>query len=479
MDLKFVLILILSLSITNATFVNYEFREHKPLTIAVEQQHQTSLPSTSTNFNDFNPAEVMVDITNDLSYRILYFHSLHNRNNFAFSPTALMSVLVALYEGTASRTSLELRNSAPLPANRDVIRVGYRDIHRRLRTYFFDKENPLFGLSLNRSNVTITKQFADILKFYGFDPSIDMLVSSVTTTTSNPVESTMSSSTSSSIENSNNVNISTISEDINSTTTESVTEEATDSPKEEEESTTPSEEVETIAPNEEVLGRLQQKPKMFMKTAKFMTQPTGMGYYYQSPKPKQTQDQRKKRHLFGGWKGLDASVYFALLDPPEHIHNTVFQPSVTTTAQFHPIPSPIHTEYHFDADQSFITSKANPNGEIIDHVFYLNSHEIIHTMFRVYNSVLYYKYLESMKLSILELELDSIDYNLMILLPDFNTDLSSIISQLRYGPNIRVLRKQLKPRWVQAIIPDFKLNGQIYLTNDLQSVSILNITFSI
>lgn len=136
MELKLLLNFILILSITNATFVNYEFREHKPSAVVAEQQQLPPLlpsPTPSTSFNDFNPAEVMVDITNDLSYRILYFHSLYNRNNFAFSPTALMSVIVALYEGTASRTSLELRNSTPLPANRDVIRVGYRDIHRRLR----------------------------------------------------------------------------------------------------------------------------------------------------------------------------------------------------------------------------------------------------------------------------------------------------------------------------------------------------------
>lgn len=341
------------------------------------------------------------------------------------------------------------------------------------QTYFFDKENPLYGLSLNRSNVTITKQFADILKFYGFDPAMDMVVASetISNTTTPPFTSTESTIPSTTIESNTNVSTTVGTEDGNSTT-EIATQETTNSPKEEEEVTTPSEEVETIAPSEEVLGRLQQKPKLIMKTAKYMTQPTGMGYYYQAPKSKINQEQRKKRHLFGGWKGLDASVYFALLDPPEHLHNTVFHPSITSTAQFHPIPAPIHTEYHFNADHNFMTSKANPNGEIIDHVFYLNSHEIIHTMFRVYNSVLYYKYLESMKLSILELELDSTDYNLMILLPDFNTDLTGVISQLRYGPNLRILRKQLKPRWVQAIIPDFRLNGKIYLTNDLQNVSI-------
>lgn len=79
------------------------------------------------------PAEVMVDLTNDLTHRLLHYHSILNRNNFAFSPTALVSVLVALYEGSAGRSANELRNVLQFPNNRDVIRVGYRDIHRRLR----------------------------------------------------------------------------------------------------------------------------------------------------------------------------------------------------------------------------------------------------------------------------------------------------------------------------------------------------------
>lgn len=79
------------------------------------------------------PAEVMVDLTNDLTHRLLHYHSILNRNNFAFSPTALVSVLVALYEGSSARSATELRNVLQLPGNRDVIRVGYRDIHRRLR----------------------------------------------------------------------------------------------------------------------------------------------------------------------------------------------------------------------------------------------------------------------------------------------------------------------------------------------------------
>lgn len=94
-----------------------------PLSAPVDQ-----LPS-----RELTPAECMVDLTNELAYRILHYHSILNRNNFAFSPTALMSVLVALYEGSTGRSATELKNVLQLPNNRDIVRVGYRDIHRRLR----------------------------------------------------------------------------------------------------------------------------------------------------------------------------------------------------------------------------------------------------------------------------------------------------------------------------------------------------------
>jgi len=85
---------------------------------------------------ELTPAEVMVDLTNDLTHRLLHYHSILNRNNFAFSPTALVSVLVAMFEGSAGNSAEELRHVLQLPNNRDVTRVGYRDIHRRLRVSY-------------------------------------------------------------------------------------------------------------------------------------------------------------------------------------------------------------------------------------------------------------------------------------------------------------------------------------------------------
>lgn len=63
----------------------------------------------------------------------MYHHSLANANNFAFSPCGLGSVLVALYEGCDGRSAFEIYQTLGFPYERDVLRVGYRDVHRRLR----------------------------------------------------------------------------------------------------------------------------------------------------------------------------------------------------------------------------------------------------------------------------------------------------------------------------------------------------------
>lgn len=82
------------------------------------------------------PVEQMVDITNQLSYNLLHLHSLSNTNNFAFSPCALGSVLIALYEGSYGNCAVQIHETIQLPWDRDVTRIGYRDIHRKLRVLY-------------------------------------------------------------------------------------------------------------------------------------------------------------------------------------------------------------------------------------------------------------------------------------------------------------------------------------------------------
>lgn len=79
------------------------------------------------------PVELMVDATNHLGFKILFLHTNLNKNNIAFSPCGLMSVLVALYEGSNGKSTIELKQALEFPNEKDIVRVGIRDIHRRLR----------------------------------------------------------------------------------------------------------------------------------------------------------------------------------------------------------------------------------------------------------------------------------------------------------------------------------------------------------
>ena len=79
------------------------------------------------------PVELMVDATNHLGFTILDLHSRLNKNNIAFSPCGLMSVLVALYEGSGGKSAVEIKEALRFPRERDIVRIGMRDIHRRLR----------------------------------------------------------------------------------------------------------------------------------------------------------------------------------------------------------------------------------------------------------------------------------------------------------------------------------------------------------
>lgn len=428
----------------------------------------------------------MVDLSNDLAYKVLHLHSILNRNNFAFSPTALMCVLVALYEGSAGRSSLEMRNTLLMPNNRDVIRVGYRDIHRRLRTYFFENENPLKGLSLNKENVTITPEYETILNFYGYDLGMDMISSTMQPTTESLNETTTLQTPT------------TKQEEKMTTTTESPT-----TTTEQEEVTFPSETTEppittteafeddaTTPTTEESGETVTLTADLPAEERSNLRRPKTSGKLTSSPPMKYlpVSSKRNRRHL------IDPSFYLTLVQsrqqfiqptPPPAAVGIQHQPQhplhlISPIDTIAPIDValplvPLKSAYHVDVEEGFLPSKPGYNSEVIDHIFYLNDQEIIHTTFKVYNSVLYYRYFEHLKMSVLELELDSTDYNLMIVLPDYDVDILTATSSLRLGPTLRVLRKQLKPRWVQAIIPDFRLHGTMFLTNDLQNMGICDI----
>lgn len=82
---------------------------------------------------NYRPLDYMIDITNRLGVNVLYEHNFLNDNNIAFSPYGLTGILVALYEGVEGYSALQIRDTMQIPGDRNILRVGFRDIHRKLR----------------------------------------------------------------------------------------------------------------------------------------------------------------------------------------------------------------------------------------------------------------------------------------------------------------------------------------------------------
>ncbi|EFA12955.2 leukocyte elastase inhibitor [Tribolium castaneum] len=140
------------------------------------------------------PQDVMVDVVNNLALKLLAIHNEGNDNNIAISPYGAVSVLVALKEGLRGNAAYEIQQAANIPSDLSVIRIGLRDIHRHLRSYFIPEEGFLSGLTLSHDNVTLNREYEDILKFYGFDINSfnnavfgDLFTTTVATTTTEEV----------------------------------------------------------------------------------------------------------------------------------------------------------------------------------------------------------------------------------------------------------------------------------------------------
>ncbi|XP_033208214.1 mucin-17-like isoform X2 [Belonocnema kinseyi] len=136
------------------------------------------------------PVDVMTDVINDLGVQIL--QQYHVPGNVAFSPTGLGFVLIALYEGSGARGSKQIGQVLNLPHDRQITRIGLRDIHRRLRSYL-NADGFLGGLNLNKDNTRLRPEYEDILRFYGFDFTIDD--AQVNTTDSTTISSSADTTT--------------------------------------------------------------------------------------------------------------------------------------------------------------------------------------------------------------------------------------------------------------------------------------------
>ncbi|KAH1001943.1 hypothetical protein HUJ04_005897 [Dendroctonus ponderosae] len=117
------------------------------------------------------PKDAIVDAINELGIKLLAIHNEHNENNIAISPYGAFSVLAALSEGLEGAAALEVLHAAHIPKEKSIIRIGLRDIHRHLKSYFIPEEGFLAGLTLNLNNVSLKSDYEEVLRFYGFDYS--------------------------------------------------------------------------------------------------------------------------------------------------------------------------------------------------------------------------------------------------------------------------------------------------------------------
>ncbi|XP_076651173.1 ionotropic receptor 93a [Halictus rubicundus] len=115
------------------------------------------------------PVDIITDVINDLGVRILQQYTVPG--NVAFSPAMVGFVLTALYEGSAGRGRQQISDALGLPRDRDITRLGFRDVHRRLRTYL-NADGFLGGLILNQEDTKLRPEYEDILRFYGFDLTV-------------------------------------------------------------------------------------------------------------------------------------------------------------------------------------------------------------------------------------------------------------------------------------------------------------------
>lgn len=237
----------------------------------------------------------------------------------------------------------------------------------------------------------------------------------------------------------------------------------------------------------EPLARIQQARVTRLPSAKLQAPPRiskqpQANYLPSQRKSKRLSTNRNRRHLIGLNDFDSQHLFVGLFHSDPYLHSLAPITGLNSQQQQASYLQ-VSNEFEVDTDPNYINSsptadiKQNYNTDVITHVFYLSPQQVIYTTFKVYNAVLYYKYFDHLRMTVLELELDTPEYNLIILLPDYNTDMVAAASSLRSGPKLRLMRKQLKPKWVQAIIPDFKLHGTMFLTNDLQNVSICAWTF--
>lgn len=368
-----------------------------------------------------------------------------------------------------------------------------------IQSYFYKSENLLSGLIFNKENITIRAEYETVLRFYGYDldGSSNMLTESkMNETSASPAtDSPPGNETTASTTNEGEVETTTLPVEASTETNEETDGESTpsDDGGEEEVTTTT-----TVAPERRKRrgrlgdGRLAKRGQNHYQIRRDKLQ------HHQNLELKKIHPNRRSRS------------YYVLLDEYEtddfHTHHhhypeheastfpTITTPSsslpdVSVTPVGVPATSTQSHQHHHHSDQPISISSArpiigkyhrntnkelfeNPKSDTVEHIFYLNEHETVRVPFKIYDSVMKFAHIPSLQASVLEIELDTEYYNLIIIMPDHYEGLKDLTNRLRLheSSTLRKLRATMEYCWVKTIVPKFSLKGNTILTNDLQNV---------
>ncbi|CAO1322185.1 unnamed protein product [Diamesa tonsa] len=462
------------------------------------------------------PVELMVDATNHLGFKVLFLHTNLNKNNIAFSPCGLMSVLVALYEGSNGKSTIELKQALEFPNEKDIVRVGIRDIHRRLRSYFYKKESLLSGLIFNKENITIRSEYETVLRFYGYDLDTTSMLTesnmneSAQMTNATEKEATDSIMTTLSPMNKTEVQqtttimstTTTISSTTSSTTTSKVPDipettivpETTDnSDTTNVEETSEVEEVTTDVPNEETTEENDNdddddEDEESVTTTTTEAPPSRKravrGRLGRGLKNRRDKKQTSSLTIKSSGQSRKSRSYYVLLDDENIEYENGFNLETSSHASLlGPLPThpPLSTATA-QASGKYLNKNQkdlfeNINTDMVEHIFYLNEYETVRVPYKIYDTIMKYAHVDSLQASVIEIDLDTDYYNLIIFVPDYQSGLSDLINKLRLHDSntLRHIRNQMDAVWVKTIVPKFNLKGNTILTSDLQNLEIVDI----
>lgn len=350
------------------------------------------------------------------------------------------------------------------------------------QSYFYKKENLLSGLIFNKENITIRSEYETVLRFYGYDldgasnmlteSKINETVGNMTSVTE-ATDSTMSTSGNETVTDGDEKQADEVTtlqpaEETSVDGDTTITDEVNGTEDNNEDETTTGvgdeEDVTTVAPPSRKrrarLGGHRSKNRRDKKQSLVVKSP------------------------FEGVTKRRSRSYYVLLDEDYendfHLDSTPpasAAPPLGPTSTAIPIISstrPSHSKYRHNNHPKDLFD--NPNSDTVEHIFYINDRESVRVPFKIYDSVMKYAHVDSLEASVLEIDLDTEYYNLIIIVPDHLDGLSDLTNKLRLheSSTLRRIRNAMEYFWVKTIVPKFNLKGNTILTNDLQNVRTVN-----